>query len=65
MTWIDLLGLGITALKSVLGYIDPKVGPLAQEIYTEVEAALAKLTAVHGKAVTLADLETLRTKKLW
>ena len=63
MTWVTLLGLIISLGKVALNFIPG--GPLAGPIYDEVAAAINKLATVHAKAVTLQELEDLRTKPLW
>lgn len=65
MNWITLLGLIIMLGKSALALIDPKLGPVFQALYDEVAAAINALAVVHAKAVTLSELEDLRTKPLW
>lgn len=65
MNWIVLLQLAISLGKSLLTQIDPKLGPISQELYDDLDAALDSLQAVHDKAVTNDELESLRTKPLW
>jgi len=65
MTWITILQLVIAAGRSLLAYVDPKLNAVTAELASELSAALDSLQRVHNKAVSLADLESLRTTKTW
>lgn len=65
MSWIQLLSLVISVGRSLQSYIAPKFDTLGAELAAEISAALDKLQEVHDKAVTLQELEDLRTTKQW
>ncbi len=58
-----LISLVLTLLQSVLSAA--KVGGVAPEVITNIEAAVEKLLAVQGSAVTFAQLEGLRVTTKW
>jgi len=63
MNWVTLLQLIINLGKGALAFIPG--GPAFEGIADEVAAAINALAVVHAKAVTLQELEDLRTKPLW
>jgi hypothetical protein len=60
---LSAIELAISLLQGILS--SAQVQGLAPEIIADVEAALAKLTAVHNTPVTFQQLESLRVKPQW
>ena len=58
-----LISLVLTLLESVLA--SAKIGGVAPEVITNIEAAVANLLAVQGSPVTFAQLENLRVTTKW
>lgn len=65
MSWIAILGLVIQGASGLLSTLNSKYAGIGGEIAADIEAAIAALTAAHGKAATLAEFESLRTGKQW
>lgn len=63
MNTLELIGLALTAAQAVVSQL--KASGIAGEILADAEAAVAGLIGAQGKAATLDELESLRTKKLW
>jgi len=58
-----LISLVLTLLQSILA--SAKIGGVAPEVISNIEAAVANLLAVEGTPVTLAQLEGLRVTTKW
>lgn len=65
MDWIMVLKLALFAGNAVVQQLKKGGSPITQELADEAQAGLDKLQAVHDKAVSLAELESLRTTALW
>jgi len=58
-----LISLVLTLLQSILAAA--KVGGVAPQVISNIEAAVASLLAVQGTPVTFAQLEGLRVTTKW
>jgi len=58
-----LISLVLTLLQSILA--SAKIGGVAPEVISNIEAAVANLLAVEGTPVTFAQLEGLRVTTKW
>lgn len=65
MSWLSLLELGINTLLSVLGQLKPGTSAADAKVASEISAAIERLQSVHAEVVTLAELESIRTKPMW
>lgn len=65
MNWLSLLELGITTLLNVLGQLKPDTSSADAKVASEISAAIERLQAAHAQALTLDELESLRTRPLW
>ena len=63
MSILGIISLIIAGLQSVLSVVTKN--PVYSQITGDVQGALKSLTSVQNQIVTLAELEDLRTKKLW
>ena len=59
----SLISLVLTLLQSILAAA--KIGGVAPEVISNIEAAVANLLAVQGTPVTYAQLEGLRVETKW
>lgn len=63
MNVLELIGLALTAAEAVVSQI--KASGIAGQVLADAEAAVTSLIGVQNQATTLAELESLRTKKVW
>ena len=63
MSATTLISLVLTLLQSILD--SAKIGGLAPEAITNIEAAVTSLLSVQGTPVTFSQLESLRVTTKW
>ena len=65
MNWLAILELSINSLLSILGQLKPETSAADAKVASEITAAIERLQAVRNDVVSLAELESIRTKTLW
>lgn len=64
-TWLDLIKLLISGASLVASRLSPSTSSADAKVASELNAAITSLQKAHDTAVSLDELESLRTQALW